>query len=51
MGTVVFHETVSVDGFVAGPNDEVDQLFRWYMTPCSAKQWSLDRSQCGSGAV
>ena len=22
--------TVSVDGFIAGPNDEVDRLFRWY---------------------
>jgi hypothetical protein len=24
--------TVSLDGFVAGPNDEVDRLFRWYFS-------------------
>ena len=30
MGKVVFNNSVSLDGFVAGPNDEVDELFRWY---------------------
>ena len=30
MGNIVFNMSVSLDGFVAGPNDEVDQLFRWY---------------------
>lgn len=30
MGGAVFNTSVSLDGFVAGPNDEVDQLFRWY---------------------
>lgn len=30
MGRVIFYMTVSVDGFVAGPNDEVDRLFAWY---------------------
>lgn len=32
MGKVYFYMTVSVDGFVAGPNDEVDRLFRWYFS-------------------
>ena len=28
---MIFYMTVSLDGFVAGPNDEVDRLFiRWY---------------------
>ncbi|HEX2981013.1 MAG TPA: dihydrofolate reductase family protein [Anaerolineaceae bacterium] len=30
MGKVIFHTSVSLDGYVAGPNDEVDQVFAWY---------------------
>ena len=30
MGKVYFYMTVSLDGFVAGPNDEVGRLFGWY---------------------
>lgn len=30
MGKVVAAFTMSLDGFIAGPQDEVDQLFRWY---------------------
>lgn len=30
MGKVVFNMSMSLDGFVAGPNDEVDRLFGWY---------------------
>ncbi len=30
MGKVIFNNSMSLDGFVAGPNDEVDSLFRWY---------------------
>jgi len=30
MGKVLFNISVSLDGFVAGPHDEVDELFRWY---------------------
>jgi dihydrofolate reductase len=30
MGKVAFNTSVSLDGFVAGPNDEVDRLFEWY---------------------
>ena len=32
MGKVVFYMTVSLDGFVAGPNDNVERLFRWYFS-------------------
>lgn len=32
MGKVFFYMTVSVDGFVAGPNDEIDRLFGWYFS-------------------
>ena len=27
---VVAEFTMSLDGFIAGPNDEIDRLFRWY---------------------
>ena len=30
MGLVMSQFTMSLDGFVAGPNDEVDKLFGWY---------------------
>lgn len=30
MGKILFGNTVSLDGFVAGPNDEVDEIFQWY---------------------
>lgn len=30
MSKVIFNMSVSLDGFVAGPNDEVDKLFSWY---------------------
>ncbi len=30
MGKVIFNMSVSLDGFIAGPNDEVDQVFKWY---------------------
>lgn len=30
MGNVTAGFTMSLDGFIAGPNDEVDRLFRWY---------------------
>ncbi len=32
MGKVLFNVSMSLDGFVAGPNDEVDQIFRWYFS-------------------
>ena len=30
MRKVTAQFTMSLDGFIAGPNDEVDQIFRWY---------------------
>ncbi|MFB8265765.1 dihydrofolate reductase family protein [Streptomyces sp. NPDC055955] len=30
MGTVVMHNVVSVDGFIADPEDQVGPLFAWY---------------------
>jgi len=30
MATVVADMSMSLDGFVAGPNDEVDEVFSWY---------------------
>lgn len=32
MRKVVFNMSMSLDGFIAGPNDEVDQLFSWYFS-------------------
>ena len=32
MGKVTFNMTMSLDGFVAGPNDDVDALFTWYFS-------------------
>jgi hypothetical protein len=31
MAIVVSDMSMSLDGFVAGPNDEVDQVFSWMM--------------------
>jgi dihydrofolate reductase len=30
MGSVIASMSMSLDGFVAGPNDEVDHVFAWY---------------------
>jgi dihydrofolate reductase len=30
MGKVLSHLTMSLDGFIAGPDDEVDEIFEWY---------------------
>ena len=30
MGKVIAEFTMTLDGFIAGPNDEVDRIFRWY---------------------
>ena len=30
MGKVFTQFTMSLDGFIAGPNDEIAQIFRWY---------------------
>ena len=30
MGKTVAAFTMSLDGFIAGPNDEIGRLFKWY---------------------
>ena len=30
MGKVVLDKTMSLDGYIAGPNDDVTRLFAWY---------------------
>jgi dihydrofolate reductase len=30
MGTVAAGLSMSLDGFIAGPNDDIDRLFKWY---------------------
>ena len=32
MGKIITEFTMSLDGFIAGPDDEVDRLFRWYFS-------------------
>ncbi len=32
MGKLTFNMSMSLDGFVAGPHDEVDQVFKWYFS-------------------
>ena len=32
MGKVIYTTSISLDGFVAGPNDEVDQVFKWMLS-------------------
>jgi dihydrofolate reductase len=43
MATVVADMSMSLDGFVAGPNDEVDEVFSWYKVD-QAIQEELQRS-------
>lgn len=35
MGTVVMHNVVSVDGFIADADDQVGPLFDWYANGAS----------------
>ena len=46
MGKVVSHMTMSLDGFIADPQDGVDELFGWYeagtvTVPTAAERWSF----------
>jgi dihydrofolate reductase len=44
MGTVAAGFSMSLDGFIAGPNDDVERLFRWYsMGDVAVKMPSGDR--------
>jgi dihydrofolate reductase len=50
MGTVIMHNVVSVDGFIADKNDDVGPLHDWYFsgdTPISGDQ-PYDHSGAGS---
>jgi dihydrofolate reductase len=36
MGKVITGITMSLDGFIAGPNDDVSQIFKWYFSGTTA---------------
>ena len=40
MGTVVMHNVVSVDGYIADENDHVGPLFDWYFN--GDRSWSRE---------
>ena len=51
MGKVITEFTISLDGFIAGPNDEVDRIFGWYSSgdtdfpvPSSSMVFKLSRA-------
>ncbi|MBF6174220.1 dihydrofolate reductase family protein [Nocardia blacklockiae] len=53
MGTVIMHNVVSVDGFIADENDDVGPLHEWYFsgdTPITASDdHGFDHSGAGQG--
>jgi dihydrofolate reductase len=52
VGTVIMHNVVSVDGFIADENDDVGPLFEWYFsgdTPVRERDEQFDHSGTGSG--
>ena len=53
MGTVIMHNVVSVDGFIADENDDVGPLHDWYFngdTPITeGDDQQYDHSGDGSG--
>ncbi|MGP4050304.1 dihydrofolate reductase family protein [Streptomyces sp. 2A115] len=53
MGTVIMHNVVSVDGFIADANDEVGPLHEWYFSGNTAitegGDQQYDHSNVGSG--
>ena len=52
MGTVMMHNVVSVDGFIADANDDVGPLFDWYHngdTPIVERNSEYDHSGTGDG--
>ncbi len=47
MATVVADMSMSLDGFIADPHDQVGPLFDWYQvgpvtTPSASEKWNLD---------
>ena len=52
MGTVIMHNVVSVDGFIADDNDQVGPLHDWYFsgdTPIRESDEGYDHSGSGAG--
>ena len=52
MGTVIMHNVVSVDGFIADDNDDVGPLFEWYFNGDALlreRDELFDHSGSGSG--
>lgn len=52
MGTVIMHNVVSVDGFIADGNDDVGPLHDWYFngdTPITGDDGQYDHSGAGNG--
>jgi dihydrofolate reductase len=47
MGSVVTGFSMSLDGFVAGPNDDVQQVFAWMFQGDSALGWSTGQGDLG----
>lgn len=54
MGTVIMHNVVSVDGFIADENDDVGPLHEWYFsgdTPITEKSGDQQYDYSGSGSA
>jgi dihydrofolate reductase len=52
VGTVIMHNVVSVDGFIADDNDDVGPLFEWYVNgdvPLRERDELFDHSGSGTG--
>lgn len=49
MGRVIADMSVSLDGFVADPDDGVDRVFAWYGKPQLAPEESSSRTESGPG--
>lgn len=52
MGTVIMHNVMSVDGFIADTGDDVGPLHEWYFggdTPIAERDPGFDHSGAGSG--
>src|SRR5579871_1885626 len=45
MGKVVWHVTMSVDGFIAGPNDSIDWVFNYIEPAVASSNPDLKRTQ------
>lgn len=49
MGKVLLDMAVSLDGFIAGPNDEPDRLHDWFFSPSGVE--AVDESVGDTGAI